>query len=116
MELTIGSKTIADAFFVAEVEGNFSLILGRDWIHANKCVPSTLHQFLIQWVGDQVEIVHADPSACIAVADAPVIWAQYNAKCLTGLDLSDYQFISVTKQDFVPVELKPVENRLSNIM
>jgi hypothetical protein len=30
MELTIGSKTLATAFFVAETQGNFSLILGRD--------------------------------------------------------------------------------------
>jgi hypothetical protein len=45
MELTIGSKTLATAFFIAETQGNFSLILGRDWIHTNKCVPSTLHQF-----------------------------------------------------------------------
>ena len=43
MELTIGSKTLATAFFVAETQGNFSLILDRDWIHTNKCVPSTLH-------------------------------------------------------------------------
>jgi hypothetical protein len=28
---------------------------------------------LIQWVGDEVEQVHADVSACIAVADAPVL-------------------------------------------
>jgi hypothetical protein len=30
MELTIGSKTLATAFFVVETQGNFSLILGRD--------------------------------------------------------------------------------------
>jgi len=48
MELTVGSKTLATAFFVSDVQGNFSLILGRDWIHANQCVPSTLHQILIQ--------------------------------------------------------------------
>jgi hypothetical protein len=48
MELTIGSKTLATTFFVAETQGNFSLILGRDWFHANQCVPFTLHQFLIQ--------------------------------------------------------------------
>ena len=30
MELTIGSKTLATAFFVSEVQGNFRLILGRD--------------------------------------------------------------------------------------
>jgi hypothetical protein len=38
MELTIGSKTLSMTFFVANTQGNFSLILGRDWIHANKCV------------------------------------------------------------------------------
>jgi hypothetical protein len=43
MELTIGSKTLPTTFFVAETQGNFSLILGCDWIHANKCVSSTLH-------------------------------------------------------------------------
>jgi hypothetical protein len=48
MELTIASKSLAVAFFVVEVQGNYSVILGRDWIHANRCVPSTLHQFLIQ--------------------------------------------------------------------
>jgi hypothetical protein len=42
MELTVGRKTLATIFFVAETQGNFSLILGRDWIHANQCVPSTL--------------------------------------------------------------------------
>ena len=42
-ELTVGSKTLATTFFVSEVQGNFSLILRRDWIHANQCVPSTLH-------------------------------------------------------------------------
>jgi hypothetical protein len=49
MGLTIGSKTLATVFFVADVQGCYNLILGRDcWIHANHCVPSSLHQFLIQ--------------------------------------------------------------------
>ena len=47
MKLTIRSKTLATAFFVAEVQGNYSLILGREWIHGNQCVPSSLHQFVI---------------------------------------------------------------------
>jgi hypothetical protein len=47
MELTIGSKSLAIAFFVIEVQGNYSIILGHDWIQANHCIPSTLHQFLI---------------------------------------------------------------------
>jgi hypothetical protein len=72
VQLTIGTKTLAAAFFVADVEGNYSLILDRDWIYANQCVPSTLHQMLLKWIGDDVEQVHADASAYIAVADAPV--------------------------------------------
>jgi hypothetical protein len=47
IELTVGSKSLATAFFIVEVQGNYSVILGRDWIHANHCIPSTLHQFLI---------------------------------------------------------------------
>jgi hypothetical protein len=89
MELTVGSKTLAMTFFIAETQGNFSLILGRDWIQANQCVPFTLHQFLIQWVGDKVEIVHGDASACVAVADSFTMDSYENLKCLTGLDLSN---------------------------
>jgi hypothetical protein len=55
IELIIGTKTLVAAFFIADVEGNYSLIRGRDWIHANQCVPSTLHQMLVQWVGNDVE-------------------------------------------------------------
>jgi hypothetical protein len=47
MELTIGSKSLATMFFVIELQGNYSVILGHDWIHVNHYVPSTLHQFLI---------------------------------------------------------------------
>jgi hypothetical protein len=112
VELTIGTKTLAAAFFVADVEGNYSLILGRDWVHTNQCIPSTLHQMLIQWVGDDIE-QHADVSACIAVADAPVLWTYETATCLTGVDFSDYQFISIDKKGFIPVMLEPMENRLN---
>jgi hypothetical protein len=60
MELAVGSRMIPTAVFIVEVQGNYNTILGHDWIHANRCVPSTLHQFLIQWVDEEVEIVHAD--------------------------------------------------------
>ena len=40
MELTVGSKALATAFFIADIPGNYSVILGRDWIHENHCVPS----------------------------------------------------------------------------
>jgi hypothetical protein len=55
VELTIGTKILAANFFVTNIEGNYSLILGRDLIDANQCIPSTLHQMLLQCVGDDIE-------------------------------------------------------------
>ncbi len=57
VELTAGNKTLPTGFFIVDVQGNYNVILGHCWIHANCCVPSTLHQCLIQWDGDDVEIV-----------------------------------------------------------
>jgi hypothetical protein len=116
MELTIGSKTLATIFFVADVQGCYSLILGRDWIHANCCIPSSMHQFLIQWVDGAIEIVYSDSLAEVATADAPKPRRHGAIDCLSGRDLSSDEFISVTRQgDFIPVSLKPIDNRL-NIM
>jgi hypothetical protein len=115
MELTVGSKTIPSAFFITEVQGNYNTILGRDWIHANYCVPSTLHRFLIQWVGEEVEIVHVDVSACIAM-DNSSSWSHYNIKCLSGQDISDCDFVSVSKDGFILIFVKPVDDQLSLIM
>jgi hypothetical protein len=71
MELTIGSKTLASVFFIVKVQGSYSLILGCEWIHSNQCVLSSLYQFLIQLVNNEVEIIHADSSA-YAMADVPL--------------------------------------------
>jgi hypothetical protein len=117
MELTIGSKSLATAFFIVEVQRNYSIILGHDWIHTNRCVPSTLHQFLIQWISDEIEVVHANVSAYIALADAMVDWQHGSAQCLLGKDLTGYDFLSVSKEGFVPVSAKPASKaRLDNIV
>jgi hypothetical protein len=47
MELIVGSKSLTTTFFIIKVQYNYSIILGRDWINVNRCVPSTLHQFLL---------------------------------------------------------------------
>ena len=117
MELTVGSKTLATTFFIAEVQGNYNVILGRDWVLANQCVPSTIHQFLIQWIDDEVEIIHADNSACVALVDASVDWNHPDVTCLTGCDLSEFDFISATRNGFIPISLKPIGgNRLQGMM
>ena len=83
VELMIGSKTLITTFFVIDGKGAYSLLLGRDWIHANCCIPSTMHQILIQWVGENVEIVHADDSVSVAATE-PVYWECDDYDCFSG--------------------------------
>ena len=83
VELTIESKTLLTTFFVIDGKGSYSLLLGRDWIHVNCCVLSTMHQCLIQWHGDDVELVHADESVSIATADL-VFWELGDFECFFG--------------------------------
>jgi hypothetical protein len=66
-ELTVGSKTMPTTFFMVDVKGRYNVLLGRDWIHTNECVPSMLHQCVVQWIGDHVEVVEADNMACVAI-------------------------------------------------
>jgi hypothetical protein len=47
-ELTIGSKTMPTACLTVDVKGRYNVLLGRDWIHANGCIPSMLHQCVTQ--------------------------------------------------------------------
>ena len=96
VELTIGSKTMPTTFFVIDGKGSYSLLLGCDWIHANCCIPSTMHQTIIQWDGDLVEIVQADGSVSIATADY-LVWEASGIDCLSGktwegefLDVTDF--------------------------
>jgi hypothetical protein len=117
MELTVGSKSVATAFFVIEVQGNYIIILDRDWIHTNRFVSSTLHQFLIQWIDNEIEIVHADALAYIALADATADWQHGSAQCLSRKDLTGYSILSVSKDGFVPVSVKTAfEAQLSNVV
>jgi hypothetical protein len=100
MELTVGSKSLATTFFIVEVQGKYSVILGHDWIHANHCIPSSLHQFLIQWIDDEVDVVYADASAYIALADTTTDWQHGSTQCLSGKDLTGYDFLASPMMDF----------------
>jgi hypothetical protein len=83
VELTIGSKTLLMTFFIIDGKGSYSLLLGQDWIHANCCVPLTMHQCLIQWKGDKIELVHADDSVNVATTD-PACWELSDFECFSG--------------------------------
>jgi hypothetical protein len=40
---------------------------------------------LLEWVGDDIEQVHADALAYIAVDDLSVLWTYETATCLIGV-------------------------------
>jgi hypothetical protein len=72
------------------------VLLGRDWIHANCCIPSTMHQCLIQWDGDEVEVVHADDSIELSIAGMN-IWDADVQEPLSGISLEGCESIEASK-------------------
>jgi hypothetical protein len=82
VQLTIGSKSLPTTFFIIDAKGSYSILLGRDWIHANCCIPSTMHQSLIQWIGDTVEVVLGDSSVSVAYV-SPDEWNFEGAECFS---------------------------------
>jgi hypothetical protein len=97
-ELTVGSKTVPTSFFMVDVKGRYNVLLGRDWIHANECTPLTLHQCVVQWVWNEVEVVKADEDVCIAVVESQVDIQGGKMMCLIGRDLLGYDYVSVSKE------------------
>ena len=101
--LTIDSKTLPTTFFVINGKGSYSLLLGRDWIHANCYITSTMHQCLIQWIGD---VVAADSSFSIASAEA-CEESYERVRCFSGqaweaefVKIADYEMSSSSATEF----------------
>lgn len=101
VELTIGSKTLPTTFFVSSGKGAYNLLLGRDWIHANCCIPSTMHQCLVQWVGDKIEIVPGDSSYVIASAEADTY---ERTRCILG-EVWEKDFLKVADYEIPPIQV-----------
>jgi hypothetical protein len=96
MDLTVGSKTVPTSFFIISSKSTYTVLLGRDWIHANCCIPSMMHQCLIQWDGDEVEVVHADDLIKISLAAMSVCDAE-DQELISGISLEGCDCIEATK-------------------
>jgi predicted aspartyl protease len=72
VDLTVGSKTVSTSFFIISSKSTYTILLERDWIHAICSIPSSMHQCIIQWDGDEVEVVLADDSIEISLAGMSV--------------------------------------------
>jgi hypothetical protein len=72
---------------------------------------------LIKWIDDEVEVVHVDASAYIALADAAADWQHGSIQCLSGKDLTGYNFLSIFKDGFVHVSVQPASGaRLGGVV
>lgn len=60
LEVKVGSKSIITGFYVINADTTYSAILWHDWIHKHMCIPSTLHQMLLFWNDNEVEVVRAN--------------------------------------------------------
>jgi hypothetical protein len=96
VDLTIENKTIPTSFFIVNSKSTYNILLGRDWIHTNCCIPSTMHQCLIQWDGDEVEVVHVDDSIEISHA-AMSIWDAEDQETISGMSFEGCDRIEATK-------------------
>ena len=61
-----------------------------------------MHQCLIQWYGDDVELVRADESVSIATADL-VFWELEDFKCFSS-KLWEGGFIKISDQSQQPMQ------------
>jgi hypothetical protein len=96
VDLTVGSKIVPTSFFIINSKSTYTVLLMRDWIHANYCIPSMMHQCLIQWDGDEVEVVHADDSIEISLA-AMSVWDVEDQEPISGISLEGYDRVESTK-------------------
>jgi hypothetical protein len=96
VDLTVRSKTVPTSFFIVNIKSTYTILLGRDWIHANCCIPSMMHQSLIQWDGDEVEVVHVDDSIKISHA-AMSIWDVEDQEPISGISLEGCDRVEATK-------------------
>ena len=78
------------AFFVVHTKAAYSALLGREWIHSNWVISSSLHQSLMFWNDDNsVEMVKADNrsfEACNNTIDAQLYNKNVGTLKLTGFD------------------------------
>jgi hypothetical protein len=102
VELTIGSKTFPTAFFIIKGRESYNLLLGRDCIHANCCIPSIIHQCMSQWIGDSVEVVQGETSLTVASTEAQG-WTYDRVSYISG-KAWDTKYLKVFEFGLKPIQ------------
>jgi hypothetical protein len=97
VDLTVGSKTVLTSFFIISSKSAYTVLLKRDWIHFNYSIPSTMHQCLIQWDGDELEVVHVDDSIEVSLA-AMSVWDAEDQEPISGINLEGCDRVEATRK------------------
>ena len=87
---------------------SYKVLLGRDWIHANMCVPSSLHQCLLFWHNDKVEMVRADGNPFKAEV-------HYVDACYYHEDIQPISFGGLDRES-QPTTLRYLEDKVFHII
>ena len=61
-----------------------------------------MHQCLIQWIGDVVEVVSADSSFSIASAEAHA-WSYETVRCFSG-QVWETEFLKIADYELPPIQ------------
>ena len=65
LKIRVGTKIAYTGFFIVESGTNYNAIRGRNCLHHNYAIQSSLHQVLIVWNGDTYEMVQANEKVCL---------------------------------------------------
>jgi hypothetical protein len=63
---------------------------------------------VVQWVSDEVEVVRADDTTNVVLVEASEDLQDGEVCCLSGRDLVEFDYMSVGRDGFVPVNVKPM--------
>lgn len=64
LDVSVGSKRRPTMFLVISLQVNFNMLLGREWIHGVKAVPSMIyHKLFFRNEDGKLEMVEVDQSS-----------------------------------------------------
>jgi hypothetical protein len=98
IQIKVGSKVNTAAFFVENTKSAYNALLGRDWIHFNWMVPSSLHQVIMFWkYNNSIEIVmvHDKPFTVCNNVDAMLYNKNMSIVKFAGLNNKTIDSITV---------------------
>jgi hypothetical protein len=96
VDLTVGSKTVPTSFFIISSKSMYTVLLREGFDSCQLLHPSMMHQCLIQWDGDKVEVVHADDLIEISLA-AMSVWDTEDQEPISGISLEGCDCVEATK-------------------